>query len=60
MQKAPERSGACLTFWRGVCAQSGGGGAGFLDCNFLFSAEPVFELVAVLPTNPFLPFGAPP
>ena len=35
---------ACLTFWRGVCAQSGGGGAEFLIAIPSFSRGTSLDL----------------
>ena len=47
MKKAPERSGAWINFW--MCAQSGGDSACLLLHDLRFGAEPVVQLVAVLP-----------
>src|ERR1700722_358221 len=49
-------SGACLTFWLGVCAQSGGDCACLLLHDLRFGAEPVVQLVAVLPASFLIEF----
>ena len=54
MQKAPEGVRGLPHFLAGSVHQSSGGSPVFLDGNFLFRAEPIFLVVAVLATAGFV------